>query len=73
MVFNDLSNYLDKHCRFRFRGGKEAYGVIWENDGGLVFSSKEQHQRLIEHRAQIDSDSLPVIDSNDVMLAEIIS
>ena len=29
-----LSNYIDKYCRFKMRSGKEVYGVIWRNSEG---------------------------------------
>lgn len=29
-----LSNYIDRYCRFKLRSGKEVYGVIWKNAEG---------------------------------------
>jgi hypothetical protein len=72
MASQDLSNYLNKHCRFRFRGGKEAFGVIWEADGTLVFTSKERHDRLLLQDLPTDASDLLQIDSADVMIAELI-
>jgi len=69
----DLTNFLNKHCHFRFRGGREAYGVIWEADGTLVFSSKEFHHRLQSSTDEVDMDALLQINSDDVMLAEVIA
>ena len=67
-----LTQILDKHCRFRFRGGKQAFGVIWETKDGLVFSSKEAHDRYLRNQNSLQNDQLLFIDRNDVMLAEII-
>jgi len=67
-----LNQILGKHCRFRFRGGKQAFGVLWENNSRLVFSSKESHDRYVSDRKQIDTDQLLFIDRDDVMLAEVI-
>lgn len=74
MSSQDLTNVLDKHCRFRFRGGKEAYGVIWESNGSLVFTSKVKHSTLSDqdHHTHPLEDLLQ-IDSNDVMTAEVIA
>ncbi|NND95300.1 MAG: hypothetical protein HKN45_10565 [Flavobacteriales bacterium] len=68
----DLSNFLNKHCHFRFRGGKEAFGVIWMSNGSLVFSSKEYHLRVKENRVKLEQAQLLTIDSDDVMMAEVI-
>ncbi|NNC83272.1 MAG: hypothetical protein HKN79_06820 [Flavobacteriales bacterium] len=73
MVTEDISIYFHKHCRFRFRGGKEAYGVIWENKGALVFSSKELHSRYKDDPDFPESDAVLPIDSDDVLMAEVIS
>ncbi len=73
MGSQELTNYLNKHCHFRFRGGKEAYGVIWEADGEFVFSSKEYHNRILLQDIPCDASDLLKIDSSDVMIAELIS
>lgn len=73
MGSQDLTNYLNKHCHFRFRGGKEAYGVIWKADGRLVFSSKEDHNKILLQDKPTDVSDLLSIDLADVMIAELIS
>lgn len=73
MGSTDLTDYLDKHCHFRFRGGKEAYGVIWESDGTLVFTSKERHKQILLQDMPTDASELLQINSDDVMLAELVS
>lgn len=67
-----LTQYLDRHCHFRFRGGKQAYGVIWETENGLVFSSKELHDRFRKDQSNVHADDLLFIDRDDVILAEVI-
>ena len=73
MGSQELTNYLDKHCHFRFRGGKEAYGVIWESDGTFVFTSKEKHNRILLQDRPTDASELLQINLDDVMLAELVS
>ncbi len=73
MGSQELTNYLDKHCHFRFRGGKEAYGVIWESDGTLVFTSKVKHNQILLQDIPTDASELLQINSDDVMLAEFVS
>lgn len=69
----DLSTFLNKHCHFRFRGGRQAYGVIWEDDGNLVFSSKEYHLRIQQNKLEPKESDLLFIDSDDIMMAEVIA
>ena len=47
MDIKDLSTFLGNHCRFKFRNGKDIYGVIWENNARYFFSSKERHDSLV--------------------------
>ena len=30
MNYTDFLNYKEQHCKFKLKGGKEVYGVIWE-------------------------------------------
>jgi hypothetical protein len=34
MKRNEFLSYNDTPCKFKFRGGKEVFGVIWENKFG---------------------------------------
>jgi len=34
MKRNEFLSYNDTPCRFKLRGGKEIFGVIWENKYG---------------------------------------
>jgi hypothetical protein len=67
-----ITQILVKHCRFRFRGGKQAFGVIWETKDGLVFSSKESHDRHVSGKHAEYRNDLLFIDRDDVMFAEVI-
>ncbi len=48
MDIKDLTTYLGNHCRFKFRNGKDIYGVIWESNAKFFFSSKERHDSLLK-------------------------
>ena len=47
MDVKDLLTFLGNHCRFKFRNGKDIYGVIWENNAQYFFPSKERHDSLL--------------------------
>ncbi|HRD51031.1 MAG TPA: hypothetical protein PKY96_00240 [Flavobacteriales bacterium] len=56
MEIANLKKYAHQHCRFKLRGGKEVYGVVWEvetsetagADGTkrLFFASVRDYERL---------------------------
>lgn len=68
----DLQTYLNKHCRFRFRGGKLVYGVIWQTDDGLVFASKDGHDAIMTGSQVLAKTEMLAIDPDMVMAAELI-
>ncbi len=49
MGLPDLRTFMHAPCRFRLRGGREVYGVVWESgpwDGqGLTFASIGEYER----------------------------
>ncbi|MFT4661663.1 MAG: hypothetical protein ACI8XB_001943 [Patiriisocius sp.] len=47
MDLKELSTFLGNHCRFKFRNGRDIYGVIWESNARYFFSSKERHDSLL--------------------------
>lgn len=66
---SDIKSYLDKHCRFRLRSGREVYGVLWEerNEGSLFFSSAGD--RKAPSRLDL-SDTALSLDPEDIIFAE---
>jgi len=70
MEIKELSNFLGNHCRFKFRNGKDVYGVIWENNAQFFFSSKERHDSLLMKESESSSDDFDEIDPTDIILAE---
>jgi len=68
----DLEQYLNQHCRFRFRGGKLVYGVIWLKDNQLVFASKDGHEAVLQGQDVVIGTQAQVIQYDDVMQAELI-
>lgn len=44
----DISTFLEKHCKFRLRSGKEVYGVMWLADDilseELYFASSREYK-----------------------------
>lgn len=51
----NLHEIAHRHCRFKLRGGKEVFGVVWEVETGegadtgthLFFASIRDYERLI--------------------------
>ena len=66
---SDIKGYLDKHCRFRLRSGRDVYGILWEerSEGCLYFSSAGDH-RTPGSLAQ--KDTALSLDPDDIIFAE---
>ena len=66
--------FLNQHCRFVLRSGKEVFGVIWEikssDDTKYYFSSISDHKTYQQTRSLEDLQSMMDVDINDVLLAE---
>ena len=49
MGLPDLRTFMHAPCRFRLRGGREVYGVVWESiprgEHGLTFASIGEYER----------------------------
>ena len=50
MELTRIRPYVNKHCRFKLRSGKEVFGVIWEVESlekrTLFFASIGDYERL---------------------------
>lgn len=63
MEFSHIKKYEHQHCRFKLRGGKEIFGVVWEVEtseaaGGdstkrLFFASVRDYERLQQSEAPV--------------------
>lgn len=76
-----LSNFIDKYCRFKLRSGKEVYGIIWKNaEGSKVihyFASAVERMRYkkaeqLHDNAACENLKTPV-DIEDIVIAEPLS
>ena len=65
----DIQGYLDKHCRFKLRSGKEVYGVLWQDqpEGSLYFSSAGD--RVSPDRHELKDTALS-LDPEDIIYVE---
>jgi hypothetical protein len=66
---SQLSNFIDKYCRFKLRSGKEVYGVIWKNSVGnqvihyfasAVERSRYKKAELLHDDATCEKIKVPV-------------
>lgn len=66
---SDIQGFLDKHCRFRLRSGKEVYGVLWQDpsEGLLYFSSAGD--RVGPDRKDLKDTALS-LDPDDIIYVE---
>lgn len=50
MELSHIRTFVNKHCRFKLRGGKEVFGVIWEVETSEVrkffFASVRDYERF---------------------------
>ncbi len=69
-----LRSYLNQHCRFRLKSGKEVYGVIWEVSNGdkteYYFSTVNEHNLMIRNADFRGISSSAKVDLNDIVAAE---
>ena len=69
-----LRSYLNQHCRFRLKSGKEVYGVIWEVSNGdkteYYFSTLNEHNIMIRKADFRGISSSARVDLNDIVAAE---
>jgi len=70
MDVKELTSFLGNHCRFKFRNGKDIFGVIWENNAQYFFSSKERHDSLLMKDDSLANEYYDKIDPTDIILAE---
>ena len=78
---NEFLQYNDTPCKFKLRGGKEVFGVVWENSYGNrlmhYFSTAGERMRYkiaerINDRITCDRLKTPV-QLEDIVLAEPLS
>lgn len=74
---NDLFLYYDKPCKFKLRGGKEVYGVIWKDRTPIgeehFFASSEDYHSIQATPDKFIAQQLKVpINIDDVVAAEML-
>lgn len=74
----ELQSFWERPCRFKLRGGKEIYGVIWseKSEEGLhyYFTSSCAYRNFVRKKDELpvhlrETDLYPV-DINDIIAAE---
>ncbi len=75
MGADKLQSFLNQHCRFILRSGKEVFGVIWkvqaqETEDVYYFSSVSDHQRYLKIQDHEGIDNKMTLNLDDVILAE---
>ena len=78
---SEFEKFNDRPCKFKFRGGREVFGVIWENQYGNkfvhFFSSAAERVRYkmaekINDRQLLEGTKVPVA-LEDVVVAELLA
>ncbi len=72
MGLPDIRTFLHTRCRFRLRGGKEVFGVVWESgtqaDQPLCFASIGEYERALrEPQRPINTIAMP---AEEILMAE---
>ncbi len=75
MGADKLQLFLNQHCRFILRSGKEVFGVIWKvqsqgNTDEYYFSSISDHERYLKIQDPEVIDNKMTLNLDDVILAE---
>ncbi|MEW6468636.1 MAG: hypothetical protein AB1458_06910 [Bacteroidota bacterium] len=78
MDIQQLSNYINRYCRFKLRSGKVVYGIIWQNaDGNKVehyFASAVEREKYIRAEEIRDYETCQKIktpvDIDEIVIAE---
>ena len=74
MSNNNIRLFLNQHCRFILKSGKEVFGVIWkvETDDSeqYVFTSISDHQTYMRTKDPSLIDNKLVVNIEDIILAE---
>ncbi len=73
MEAKDLTTYLGDHCHFKFRNGRDIYGVIFENNAKYFFSSKERHDSLVSEKVRLSKfseENFDQIDPSELVLVK---
>jgi hypothetical protein len=74
MGANKLSIFLNQHCRFVLRSGKEVFGVIWEvqsqGNAKYFFSSVSEHRQYLEEQNLSALNGTLQVNLEDIIHAE---
>ena len=68
----EFLNYNDRYCKFKLKGGKEVFGIVWEKVQGEkvvhYFASLVERMKLKENR--IKENHLTEINLEEIVTAE---
>ena len=61
MTTIEINEYLTQECRFRLKGGKEIYGVIWGEENNrepfqYFFASAYEHRLYLQAKANDEAE-----------------
>jgi hypothetical protein len=78
MKRNEFLSYNDLPCKFKLRGGKEVFGVIWENSYGnelMYFFATAAERMRYKMAEQLNDRSAcerlkTTVELEDIVLAE---
>lgn len=66
--------YLNQHCRFVLRSGKEVFGVVWkassQDEDTYYFSSVSEHKSFSETHDLCVAPNKLLVKVDDILLAE---
>ncbi|CAG0971600.1 MAG: hypothetical protein HND27_07425 [Bacteroidetes bacterium] len=75
MTTTEAKQFLNKHCIFKLKTGKEVFGVIWEvfsgNKTSYFFASAREHEILKQTNA--DNEELLFKMGQPIKLEDIIN
>ena len=68
--------YNDRYCKFKLKGGKEIFGIVWENNAGekivFYFASLVERMKIKEKglNEEATGKSVTEIDLKEIVAAE---
>jgi len=69
-----IQTFLNQHCRFILRSGKEVFGVVWkassQHEDKYFFSTISEHRNILDpENIELTPNKLSV-NIDDIILAE---
>ena len=73
MSNSNIGTFLNQHCRFIMRSGREVFGVVWKVESDTekyVFSSLSDHQSYLKTKDLTLVENGLQVNIDDIILAE---